>query len=364
MKVIEIKDVCNIFSPDMVFVFSDAKIRIQQSRNALAAQLKTVSETSPITERREFHDEYCIFDIAPFIQYKFNIDNINRVDGPISRNYARGIIELEIITEEADGTTKSGIFTLPYVWGAFGLTDSYTKHRLLVWNPNYPFTVDLDAVAQYKAKDGNNYTDVQVSCNGVIESVPVQIVSQQHTRYDIFNFVKEIPQNVHLFIMGSYDYNYGTLTKQFHTIDIDIDTSTKGIYLRWLDHLGRLCYRLFKKSAESIQTKSDNNYTREYNITQQFTEYENEYYNSGSETYQSISAINRLSLGIGNNSEEQMRELLTLVVSPCVDMYIGDYNMPMWQRVVVVPGTYSLSTRKLQDFIIQIDVPIVKAQLL
>lgn len=344
----------DIETPDVAMVFSDTICIVRKSGNVSEVRFK-----AGIEERREMYHDECMFDIAPFIKFQFDATNINRVDGSISINPTYGKIEIEVIIVE-DGIEKSGVFIQKYVWGSFGLNDSYCRHRHLSWNPNYPFTIDINALPQYISGDEQiKYTDASVTVDGKTVTVPIEIIDRC-TRYDMTNFVKNVKPHgsIHISIMDCVDIDNCNVIHRLHTIDVDIDNRTNGVYLRWIDRLGRLCYRLFAKSSETRQLKSESNYAKTDRTRKMYIGYGAEKYNPGEERYNILSEECRYVIGIGAQDEEQMRELLTLTGSPMVDMFMGYGNsIPMWQRVIIHPASYSRTNKKFQDFSVQIDVP-------
>jgi len=143
-------------------------------------------------------------------------------------------------------------------------------------------------------------------------------------------------------------------------IKLNVNNCTKGIYLRWINHLGEYCYYLFQKNVRSNAVKNDEvniiNYLRSVDYSDNY--HEGTGYTLSKSGQKSIKLYEHLA------DEELYRHLESLIESVYVDMFTGydEYNNPQWLRVNISDGTLSRDRNILQDFECILLLPVLQNQ--
>lgn len=109
-----------------------------------------------------------------------------------------------------------------------------------------------------------------------------------------------------------------------------------GVYLRWLDRYGRLCYYLFAEGQKRDKVSNYGDVLRD-NITDVVRR-------MGYEREASMQLCAPLA------DAETIDGIDDIISSPVVDMYVGG----VWQAVIVSAGTYTRTDDVLQDFVFEI----------
>lgn len=315
-------------------------------------------------EEREPLNGTAYFDIQRYLQLLFS-DVVHEVldyskdfiDSPLKK-----AASVTIYWYRNGNQYYLGTFGIDAIWGAISARESSGGIMRRKWFVRYPFTVDVFA------KNGTSF-DVQV--DGKWSDIMFYNHNEDATgatpyhRY-LLNPAKVIDtstvaRTVHIAVPHSLILKNDEEAVGLVAYTLDIDRSTNGVYLRWIDRQGRYCYYLFKEIGGT--TKVSAALTWECRDTDVPAAYENNV-NIETSTRQYLKQASTRSLGAKLVDSETYDFLLTLVRSVVVDVFDG-YNgddAPQWHRVNIVPGSYERTTKHLQDFIFSIEEPAQNAQ--
>lgn len=332
----------------------------------------SVSVSDPATgriyhEEREPHNGMGYFDIRRYLQMLFSNIEHSRIeysrtfaDSPLKRTAHISVSWFVGISTQAIHT-----FDVDAIWGAISARESSGGVMRRKWFVHYPFTVDLFA------RDGTSF-DVQV--DGGKQS---DILFYNHEadaagatpyhRY-LLNPAKAIDpatiaRSVHIAVPHSLVLKNDVESVGLVAYTLDIDRSTSGVYLRWIDRQGRYCYYLFKEIGRAATVAAASAW--EHNDMTVPSAYV-EGVNIESPTRQHLTQKTTRSLGAKLVDSETFDFLLTLARSVVVDLFDGydADDAPQWHRVNVTPGSYEKTSKRYQDFIFSIEEPALSAQML
>lgn len=260
--------------------------------------------TNPITIARLAGESgKVVFDLFPFIQQyvhaDFEDDNLCHT---IDR--VRYVSALEItVGEGEDAETYTPEIT--YCWGSAGVDELNPLNPAEVTAyENMPWTFDVT---------GSTFERYTLADLGVVGDV-------------------------------------GTVTIGGKTVTVHVDRDTCGVYLRWLNHRGELLYHLFRKTGVVYNT----NRTPLLQKPLPAVEYDNYRWQGGDGQVDKTDYDESWVLGVSNAQAYDLKNLVTLLPSNYVDMYMGNNR---WQRVRVEAANYEPSGGTLQDFEVTIHVP-------
>lgn len=363
-------DVTSVEYPNAThFAFVPAIIKVTgvpAIRNGLGVTVYAPATGKDYHEDREPYNGSGYFDIRRYLQMLFCDVEHSRIDydrtfadSPLMREARVTVSWYRVNLQQALIT-----FSVSAIWGAISARESSGGIMRRKWFVRYPFTVDV------YAKNGTSF-DVQ------IDGKQSDILFYNHEadatgatpyhRY-LLNPAKVIDpsmvaRSVHIAVPHSLVLKNDVESVGLVAYTLDIDRSTSGVYLRWIDRQGRYCYYLFKEIGRAATVAAVS--TWEYNDMAVPTAYVDGV-NIESPTRQHLTQKTTRSLGAKLVDSETFDFLLTLVRSVVVDVFDG-YNAddaPQWHRVNVIPGSYEKSSKRYQDFIFSIEEPAQSAQML
>lgn len=317
-------------------------------------------------EDREPHNGSGYFDIRRYLQILFS--NLEHSCIDYGRTFAESPLmrEARVTVHWYSGNSQQALitFSVNAVWGAISARESSGGIMRRKWFVRYPFTVDVFA------KDGTTF-DVQI--DGKQSDVMFYNHEADATgatpyhRY-LLNPAKMIDpstvaRSVHVAVPHSLVHNNDVESVGLVAYTLGIDRSTNGVYLRWIDRQGRYCYYLFKEIGRATTIAAASTWER--NDMTAPTAYVDGM-NIESPTRQHLTQKMTRSLGAKLVDSETFEFLLSLARSVVVDVFDG-YDVsgyPQWHRVNIVPGSYEMSVKHYQDFILSIEEPTQNAQTL
>lgn len=356
--------------PDAVqFAFSPAIIKLVTigKRNNGFISIKVAGDGKEYTERRELPDSNSGYglpaiDISSLLQIAFGDLGEYFEYGTLfmSDNLMKTFsLRMDFIGDSGSTTLVDDSITV--IWGARELEQDTAGTHRVPWWMWYPFTLSF-------------FGDPSVS---MMVQTPGGSFEGAESALSIFNLRSE-PYIVQA--ISSTTMEYGGLEPIAKTTVYMLDTcnDTDGVYIRWIDNLGRYCYWLLKESGSSTEMEVErwNRYLAPgYGQSQRID----------TDVRQSFTKKTYRSLGARLLDREQMQWLMTLAASPVVDVFDGylidgvivsasdakdwvnsrtdlaKYST-IWHRVNVVASKIDISTADLQDFSITIEEPEQKTQ--
>lgn len=306
-------------------------------------------------EERECYKNEAIFDISRYALMAFIDKKLEYEAGgcKVKISDLSQTVKVAVSLTYSDGTTTNALTTdIEALYGYITPSQVNGGNRKRKWFVNFPMTLDFygeEGVSIYvNTYEGDDYFDVP-TINGTSQ-LCADISRYQLPDGATIAFVRSEGNSVYLEgkNIRRYDNEY----------KLDIDRSTSGIYLRWLNHLGQWCYYLFQVRGRNYTTKETKSW--QDGILRDALTPENYVYLQSGQMKPQYSQQESISLGAKLVDEEIYDFLLTITNSPLVDVLINaesyrNGDMPKWERVSVVPGSYARTNAHLQDFAVSIN---------
>lgn len=276
-------------------------IWIEGARAGLVVTLTSTRGDNIVSQRRITNgDGEVSFDLFPYIQQLVISDS---PEGNLCHSVAAVMKENERLTMTvSDGTTTETIAVqlAHAIWGSHEISEYYTREMTAYTGKPWELWYD-----------GRSYT---LSAITELES-------------------------------GDYTFSWGYLICTLH-----ISNETCGEYLRWLNHRGEICFKLFRVKGDSSETQR----TAVVAPQQPTVDYDSDGWYKGDGTVQTATNVRTLELEAPFVKAGEVAELRDLLAATCVDRYMGG---GMWQRVHVKAGTLEVESAEYQGFGISIVVP-------
>lgn len=320
------------------------------------------------TEYRAVYNREVVFDIRRFMQTAFaelDIDVVNYSGGMwvVNPNY-RSVDAIVTYKDANDNSVIVASFTVDAVFGNIERGESTGGNIRRRWFVNYPFTLDFYVKKGDEFNlivDGEDRPGVNFPTDEIPSASPLRASGYFRRLLNVKELIDPftIDKNFRLTQPFGYVTKNDVESAGIVTYDVDVDRTPadckKGVYLRWIDNLGRFCYWLFKDLGTSDAVTGSSFVAAELRNP---LIYDNGL-NRGTDVRQSFARAKTRNLGAKSVDRETFDFLLTLISSPFVDMFDGyDANdVPQWHRVNVAPGTVAKSTKPRQDFTASIVEP-------
>lgn len=270
-------------------------------------------------------------------------------------------VTLECSVESLEGDTFMDI----EIFGVYGAMDAleprFEKQRRRIWM-NYPQTLqtwkDYDDAIKISGDyvDGSFYPDLLIpdAANMVELSLPLLFTAPalQSLKTALLS-----GQTADIQVSCRFGGTDSLSAKDVYDLTLvpDLTPRGEGTYLRWLHRDGTFGYWCFRNGAQRANAALHSTFYR--HIEGNPAEPLNGVYHNG--LVQSFSEARQVSLGTKCDSTDEYDYLCGLATSPVVERLIEGTDR--WQRVSVVPGSYTRNIRRntpsLQDFEITIELP-------
>lgn len=351
------------------FAFVPAIIRITQTKPTVERVQVTIRDTTKGAEYAEVREPFAgtfYFDIRRYLQIMFDdiapsriAHNKAFIDSPLKRTAS---VDVEVFAGREKHTLFS--FLVDALWGAISARESSGGIMRRKWFTGYPFTIDV--FARYGTSfdvlvDGKQ-SDIMFYCH---EADATGATPYHRYLLDPTKIIKPdaTTRTIHIAAPHGILLLNDTESIGLTAYSLDLDCSTDGVYLRWIDRQGRYCYYLFRETGSAATVSAED--TWEAGSTTPPTAYVNGV-NIESFTRQQLQRRTTRSVGARLVDAETFDFLLSLAQAVIVDVFDG-YDIdgiPQWHRVNIVPGGYEKTTTHCQDFIVSIEEPTQNAQIL
>lgn len=318
--------------PDYVFCFNPCVFMVESSDGSFDFAEVNVDVSADGVRKSGYwraHQNKAYIDLRAYFQLLFDENTLTSSDEAAATCKKVSIsMQVSNVPFEDDGESEPAeietvdIDTLVY-WGAlrpYEQFDPYKTRKVKYWE-GYPFTVDITP----------DKIDVDISKAqlrvGFDIIVPIDAERKMmRLPYDYGN-----SRIIFLtFVEGGQIFKYDLVFVEY------VGCEAKGVYLRWLDRYGRLCYYLFAEGQKRDKVSNYGDVLRD-NITDVVRR-------MGYEREASMQLCAPLA------DAETIDGLDDIISSPVVDMYVGG----VWQAVIVSAGTYTRTDDVLQDFVFEI----------
>lgn len=350
--------------PDEIsFCFNPVVLNVYGERwELIEINITDVLSSVSHCEKREMFQTSCFFDISFYMQSAFDMLNLNKVDytssGAQDSQLGRPFsIEVDFYTNDGK-LTNSFQFNTFTMWGAMKVGERYNGDRTLTWFKNYPFSVGLYACHQSEVNikaDGESLPNIHLSGQKVWNIMMKGITASNHIRITLPG--SETGASVY---DNTFDFTFRALTNLASMVDICVDDSDTGLYLRWINRHGFYCYWLFKEGDETKKISNDGEFIR--NNMQDYS-YQNGYH-GGTGRKQKKTEDNTIPVCVPLVDSDTYNFLFDIALSPVVDLYVGKDidGVERWKAVNVSVGTFVKTRSQLQDFVATIILPESRVQ--
>lgn len=258
--------------------------------------------------------------------------------------------------KEADEVAKITFQTF-FVWAALSVGEVYNGYREITYFKGFPFTFDIyhygNTGAVLISNDGVATSLVSLNDQGVYN---IKIPKDTAKRYyDIYDFKGTLDSTT---FDDKFDLTFRSIGSGVYSKKIRINVSDgceDGVYLRWINRHGHICYWLFEKGAEKFNIEEKGEFMRNNLLS-----WNQEYGYSGSAGRRmSYTRQDSFALCAPLVTRETWDFLLDIATSPIVDMYTGldTDDKPTWRSVTLQAGSYTKEMRTpLQDFVINVSL--------
>jgi len=346
------------YPEEISFCFNPEMIEVTSSKGdfEMTVEFSTADgfTATKYADKRDSFNGKSSLNISSYTRLFFNRKNL----GEVSRFSSTGselnvAVKLKLKSPDAEQSVFN--FKSFCIWGAVNIGETFNPNRTLTWFRNFPTSISAYVPVGTKIckrVDNGSYSEPQNSEDykvGII-NMDLSYLFSYAKRYAVLRL--DYSSKVFGVFDVSFDYTFQLLSDNTSLIRLNIDDSTEGTFLRWIDRQGFYQYYLFQDGDVSIKTK-DQGATIQEDIFAF-----NRYYNGiaraqGKTTEQSNSLCAPL-------VDSQTYNLLTgILSSPIVDMFYGydKDNKPVFIPVSVNGGTKKVSGDAYKDFEIEIGLP-------
>lgn len=323
------------------FCFSQMMINISEVGKGIESAEFTISGggAAYYEIRESFHGRISI-DICRYAQLFFS-DTFSYDLKEFSKTALNVSVTVGILFDDNDTWVFN--FNTLAIWGLIGPDELLGGKSKIRWFENYPLTVNVlagadqyfDVMADKKPlHPAFKFPTAQAEINSHIIDIAKEFSTPKRELYLSCPFSTTIKNDV---------VNIGVTSYQ-----ITVDRSNSGLYLRWIDNLGRYCYWLFKVSARSETISEATKFERAQDI---------QFYSKGFVnplSYQrSKTSVGVVTCAAVAMDDEEYKHVKSVISAPLVDLYMGENN---WKRINVQPGTFTEEMRNLKNISINIEM--------
>lgn len=345
------------YPDELAFAFKPVMVIVESTGAKTIAKIDVTLTYGATTHTASYyaHGGKVYASIDAFVQSlfdtsSFGVDYSQTVSVP---NTYIGGIALDIAVTYTDNYNETAQLSFDALWGAedYG-GESFFALRDVRWWPAFPFTLGVYIGANGIAvMNGQSYTINK----GVSNVKPPAGVGELINAYTIEGGI----------IQSTFDLTFditfqGTGGTILQTARLHVDNiHDEGIYLRWLDRRGFYAYWLFKGKDEQLTIETIRAFQRA-----DFALYSDVYsFGNGAGFRQAVSRGRVLPICAPLVNSMTWDYLADVLSSPLVDMYMGDDNgTPKWMSVGVQAGTWTKTDDDLQDFALNIVLPLTPVQ--
>lgn len=253
--------------------------------------------------------------------------------------------------------------SIPIIWGALQIGETYSQNKTLTAFRGYPFSFSLFLAedmttirTRYNSENFGDYTELsagkynlnidRAAPNSVLVN-SVDYVVDQGESYSPFDY--------------TFDYTFYSFSVDSIKIHIDVEDvceNDKAFYLRWINQHGEWNYYLFHQKSEQEQTSDHSIKFDQYFSSIHFDQ---NGYHPG--TGGSIGKTVKKTIGLYASlvNSDTFDFLLQLTQSPVVDLFMGYEDdvvrTEKWMNVSTQAGTFAKSSDHLQDFEFNLILP-------
>lgn len=308
--------------PDYVFCFNPCVFMVESSDGSFDFAEVNVDVSADGVRKSGYwraHQNKAYIDLRAYFQLLFDENTLTSSDEAAATCKKVSIHMVVSHLPFDDDSEPSEIVTFDFdtlvYWGAlrpYEQFDPYKTRTIKMWS-GYPLTIDVTP-----QKNGVTADTMIVEHGEAVEEISLDgdfRMRRVVASADVTN----------IFVDNT------NVVKVIHE-----ECTPDGVYLRWLDRYGRLCYYLFAEGQKRDKVSNYGDVLRD-NITDVVRR-------MGYEREASMQLCAPLA------DAETIDGIDDIISSPVVDMY----DNGVWQAVIVSAGTYTRTDDVLQDFVFEI----------
>lgn len=265
------------------------------------------------------------------------------------------------------GTTLASV-TAVALWSGLQIGDQLGKYgfyvfdglqslnhiRKVTWFKNFPFKVSMFKGTDSNdviINDGGTKTTKTVENGGIFDLTPSDDFqgTESEMRYSV-NITSETMTTFETVFDYTFTNSYNNINE---IVQLKVDTSTAGYYIRWIDRFGFLQYYLFTKGERTNKTKQD-----DIEIDDE-KNYNGMYFGNLTRLRQ-ITNSTSIKCSAVLLDKNTLPYVETVICSPYVDLYLGKDKdgTEIWLPIKVSAGSYKVAAKgELKDYEITIELP-------
>lgn len=308
--------------PDYVFCFNPCVFMVESSDGSFDFAEVNVDVSADGVRKSGYwraHQNKAYIDLRAYFQLLFDENTLTSSDEAAATCKKVSIHMVVSHLPFDDDSEPSEIVTFDFdtlvYWGAlrpYEQFDPYKTRTIKMWS-GYPLTIDVTP-----QKNGVTANTMKIEHGDSVELIPLE---------DDFRMRRVVARDV----ITNIFVDMANVVKVIHE-----ECTPDGVYLRWLDRYGRLCYYLFAEGQKRDKVSNYGDVLRD-NITDVVRR-------MGYEREASMQLCAPLA------DTETIDGIDDIISSPVVDMY----DNGVWQAVIVSAGTYTRTDDVLQDFVFKI----------
>ena len=359
--------------PDiMAYSGQTALVRLTSlSAEATSVSLSISIGGTTYTEQRTPINGAVTFDIARYmrlgftrasVEYELTVTTPRLAPASTSHTVTCGVS----ITYSGESVVHAGNFDIIALYGTLGLGRSNGGTRRRTWFVNYPFSLDLyvtdTSAITLEYGDGTS----EVFSN-------TATASPQHVTVDMRAENLDVPPQAHKARLVATNTQYlnnalsgasSAVRSGSTTYELDIDRSSCGTLLRWIDDVGQWAYYLLRATGRSYNVAQAQSW-EVGGLVQSIGAERNVMNTVGSLAQQQLNATETVSLGAKLVDGDTLDLLLTLAASPVVEALVyKNADDSVWERVAVTAASYTRTNDNLQDFTVAVQRATTMTQML
>lgn len=330
----------SITYPDLGFAFNPIRVIVNNYTKGGSLTLKVEN----ITIQRELYQGITdiSFELSAVARSLFDRLLFYRIE----QQDTTLIKTLSFSLNDGENDFYSG--TIPVIWGALQIGETFSQSKTLTYFRGLPFTIPF-----FMGRETTLDVKIDGSPSSPIGSLTVGKYNYPVTVFDAHRKIEIIgstsSSNGGVFNY-TFDYTFGIIKKlsDMHIIINIADCPNEGVYLRWINQHGEYNYYLFTPSVSSSEVKNEDIVLE--NVF--YSTYPTDGYHIGTGKAIGKTITNSQKIFASLIDENTYTLLLGLVKSPVVDMFIGygSDNIEQWINISLKDGTFTRTQNDLQDF--------------
>lgn len=364
MRKVTLNGVAITYPDEVAFAFNPCIFVFEKAGLAKAGVSFVVDGENRMTLWCDAYQGKAYIDAREVVKSLFDMEMLADIDYSEAKVSSAGI-DVQFYFDavwEGGSMSSQTAYSFFCIWGALkiGGQEVYNAPRTLTWYKNFPFTFGVYANGGGSvliSKDGVADRFVNLPERGVW-NIPMLSMDNAKDFYIVHDCSGQ-------FVEMTFDFTFdltfrysggGVMTEK---IEINVDESDEGVYLRWIDRFGFFNYYLFKKGNESRKTTAG-----EY-MQNNLEAYDMSYGYQGSfGRRQKFERKDSLAICAPLVDSGMWDVLFDMATSPIIDMFAGydEGGKPRWMSVTVNSGTFTKTGASLQDFEVTINMPDVIIQ--